>query len=525
MTLPDEFRAAASTEAGSKDAATSGYAVELTLRRKAVIVGRGSGAGSSLPRNVVRAALAAIRSPSLPDTVTDTLLESLRLELEILGPEIRVPTPDIAGTIIPGRYGLKLSAGVPDPHANDRSPSYRETRLLPSRAYILGLDAEGMRKKCVTGTRLSAAIRDLKPNWSLFSTLHFVDYPGKRAWLLYRGKIVRTDDMLRTMSSTAARDTAGFLITNYRKGEGISLRRGTTTLAGRLHAAAALKRIAGTAGGRTPGFRACGEAELVHIARHHTVFRKDTDTAFVATQDRDNTIMPTALFVLAANIPPRKPESAAITSSMLRYLAGAADPPGGRFLEKDGAPASPAATAAGIAALLGSGIPDKDGKIGTLIENLVTPGGERVVLNTDTLAWCIRGICLSDTSVRKRLIYHLPKLCRQMLERQSRRGVAIDERGGFRREDALSTVTTGLAVAALHGAVPLLEENGVDTARHKESIALGRRYLKWAIYLPWEAYFMSDPAAMIGAARETPRSATVSVASCAAAIEGLLDCE
>lgn len=522
MALPDEFRAAASTKVDAKGTAPPGYAVELTLRQKHVIVGRGTGAGGSLPRNVVGAALVAMRSPSLPDKVTDALLKSLRLELEILGPEIRVPTPDIAKTIVPGRYGLTLSVGVPDQHANDRSPSYRQTRLLPSRAYILGLDADGMRKKCVTGTRLSAAIMNLKPNWSLFSTLHFVEYPGKRAWLLYRGKIVRTDDMLQKMSSTAARDTAGFLISNYRKGKGISLSRGTTTLSGRLHAAAALKRIAGTTGGETPGFRACGEAELIHIARHHTVFRKDTDTAFVATQDRRHTIMPTALFILAANTPPRKSESAAVTASMLRYLGSAADTPGGRFREQDGTPASPAATAAGTAAILGAGSPDKDGKIERLIENLVTPGGKGAVLDTDTLAWCVRGICLSDTAVRKRLMYHLPKLCRQLLERQSRRGVAIDERGGFRRGDGLSTVTTGLAVAALRGAVPLLEEHGVDTARHKESIVLGRRYLKWAVYLPWEAYFIADPATMIGAARETPRSATVSVAACAAAIEGLM---
>ncbi len=168
------------------------YTASVRLRRGGQVIAQTVQTGNSLPRNVIQAALTAMRQPGLGDVVTQGVLEALVVEVEVLGPPVLVGQEtrdadhpgqaqrlqaDLERLVQPGLVGLRAQRGT------------RSTWALPSTAYVEGLDAGDLRRRCLRELGLTREDIDQPIQWSAFLTLHFVSYPEGRVVELQRGKL------------------------------------------------------------------------------------------------------------------------------------------------------------------------------------------------------------------------------------------------------------------------------------------------------------------------------------------------
>jgi AMMECR1 domain-containing protein len=183
---------------GTMAPAARRYAAAVTLRGGGKVLGRGSCGGMILPRNVMAAALVAMRSPDLPDRVDPGVLAGLTVEVEVAGEpvEVAVESPasqdetqpadmerkqaavrsDIARSVRPGVTGLRLAWGP------------KSAWVLPSTAYEEKLDAGQVRARCLEEISRDPPSAAPAAHWSVFATMQFVGYPDGTVVRMFRGK-------------------------------------------------------------------------------------------------------------------------------------------------------------------------------------------------------------------------------------------------------------------------------------------------------------------------------------------------
>lgn len=191
----------------------------VTLRQDGRIVGRCLRAGDSLPRNVITVALEAMRSPQLPDVVTPKILDSLTIEVEVLGVPRLIASPpsvgemtdsrdaleqakrELSAVIAPGLTGLLVTRG--------KKSGY----VTPAQAYQESMGVDEMVRACLLQVPPGGADKVLPLNWSIFASKHFVGSPDGRVVWLSRGKIPIPDEAIdEQMLREAARNVGKFLL-------------------------------------------------------------------------------------------------------------------------------------------------------------------------------------------------------------------------------------------------------------------------------------------------------------------------
>ncbi|RPI59625.1 MAG: AMMECR1 domain-containing protein, partial [Planctomycetaceae bacterium] len=181
--------------------------VAVTLRSNGEFVAQSIKSGASLPVNLATAALEAMRSPQLPDRVTREVLDSLTIEVEVLTRIEPVSADEIAGRFVPGMSGLRLTVGE------------RVAYSLPSASYEFALDAKQTQARCLGQLGLTKST-DASAKWEIFTSMHFVGYPGKEQiteWL-YRGKILALSEAASAEKmSRAGLDIGRYLRSNQTK--------------------------------------------------------------------------------------------------------------------------------------------------------------------------------------------------------------------------------------------------------------------------------------------------------------------
>ena len=520
------------------------YPVSLSLRLRGGVVATSTQQGRGLVRNVIAAALGAMRSPRLPDRVTAGLLDSLTIELEVLGVGKPIAMTDIAKTLRPGLDGVRLSLGVRDPALRGAflSQAYQEAMLLPGSSYVLGLDAAKMHQHCLSQLRVTAESKSLPRRWRSFGTLHYVGYPARaEAWQLYRGKILLPDAMIgKKQFAEAAESIAAYLIRRQNK-QGLYDVPGSSRIADHLYAAYAMVRLGKIR--KNAVYRASAEAALGYVAEKFVKMDDKNARAHVVTPRPEDEVLATAFFLLTTQELPKSEKSSEIQHMMLRDLSERIDKEG-QFLGANGKPVNLLSAAVALMGLNrridygASGGPDPE--LDRAMENLFRRAGRydsgvseaARKVSTEELAWIARGISFSGGGKERKgpgmgltYLHQQALILRDLVKRQVLHGAALDETGGYRdREGRMSTAAAGAAAYVFSmGIAAGLEDERPEklSASLEPARDAARRFCYRMVYRPNEAYFVATSADWVGAVRHQPNGAGVSLKACAAALEAL----
>jgi len=481
---------------------SSPYAAAVTLRRRGSVLARHVRSGGSLPRNVVAAALRAMRTPKLPDRVTAADLAALTVEVEVLGDARSVSPESLPEQFVPGLTGLTLSRGG------------RTVHTLPSTAVVLGLSLEAMQRDCRARAPASPPSPPLPDEkWALFATRHYVGFPdGTVVWLL-RGKMLLPHEAIgEAMLSAAAERVGECLLRNQRKTGHYSVGNDMPTLQDRLYATYAMARLARRTGRQD--FAASVNAALAYAGR---LVRSGDARAWIGDGDRGD-LEATALLAMAVAETPPNPEASKLHQALLETLRRKLTSP------LDDKPDRKAMAMAWVALLQAAADPlDKD--LQTALKSLV-PAAKQQSDPTET-AWRVRALSAGRLGAGDTYGPLTEKLCREMAASARGADAPADEYGGIAASSLPpSTTATALAAAATMEAAAHWRFRTVEPERRALAEATKmRRFCYQMIYKTPEVYFAENPAAWVGGVRGNPASADISLRACAAAIEAFLATE
>ncbi len=460
------------------------YPVSVTLRGGGKVLGRRIlEDGPDVLVNTATAAMMAMRSPALPDRVTADVLDALTIEVEVLSEPEPVKPDQAVAALADGNLGLRTLRGV------DRA------YVLPSTAYALGLDAEGIRRNAVAQLPLTPGNKDLDIRMSVFATRHFVAYPGgpglpsgPTLWL-YRGKVLTpheaiNEDMLRQSLMAMA----GFLVRNQLANGRITLPGEGVSLADHLWATWTLARVADLLktheldNGIAQAARAASES-----------FREQAGVSWIQTRDPDDQLAAASALVLLARqrkLPEPLPTQAGKLLAEIRRAWPADGLPPARLDGKSETRADARACA-----------------WATLATGSWTPGqlpAPADVTDARSAYWLYRAGWDPAKYATTQPAAKVPTV-RFLAEGD---GVLADEIGGAiaPRQPHPTAELTALA-AIVHG--------GKDLQR-------AAKFGHLMSYRRAEAYFAADPNAWTGAVRHRPGSSRVTLAACVATMEALL---
>jgi AMMECR1 domain-containing protein len=490
--------------------------VAVTLRSRGAVVAVQVRMGAGVCRNMLAAALRAMRSPKLPDRVDRKVLDALTVEVEVLSAPQPAEKGELAAAIIAGLTGLVYSRGeVAWAPATDASAprKWRQAGglawVLPSAGYVLGLDAEQMRRAAMLRYRLTPQNAALPPRLAVFTTRHYVGYPGGRTVELLRGKDLAAREGIDDRALQAAAEQVGGYLLRHQGKDG-RYRQGDqpASLPDHLYAAYAMARLAG----RRPNRQLAGSAAAA--AKHAaSLITHSGDRVLVQADRPEEALAATALLTLAlAEAPPGDAASdlrAKLHRGLLAELARAGP---------SSAASRPAAAAEGayIALLAVAGDRDHAEHVRGLRKAFarITPADFTARL------WACRAGLIGTVLPAKA---DGPADASGGVSQLA--GAALpDEAGGFSLAGAPpSALHTGLAAVCL--AEVLKRSDPAAPAGSRElagQLAEARRFCYRMMYQPGEAYFSETPEAWVGGVRATPARAAVSVSACAAAIEAFL---
>jgi len=511
------------------------YAASVTLRHEGRQVGRaianvslknerGLPQPAGVCRNVIAAALEAMRGEHLPDNITRDYLDSLTIEVEILSPPAAVEAPPgqkVSGLLVeqlllPGRTGLRVLRGA--------DMGY----LLPSDGYLLGMDAAGIRAAALASVPQNPENADLDWRYWLLESRHFVGYGDSvpnlagRVLCLTRGKAVGPDgivakDMLDEIDLTLSR-VARHLAGNQTP-EGLYAV-GQTATPLRDHLAAACAMLQAGQRLRNEDIFTSGMKALTYTV---ALCAREDGKAHVATEPMDQ-YGATAMFAHALSLAPRNAESEALYGELIRALLAGIGPDGWPLARMDGQPGKAKAPLrdallAYMVLFGGAGTDEEVAAYKAMGQTLrsawpTTP---------DEALWRFRA-GLGPVTVTSQSPPDPLAFVAQVLPGEGR----DDEVGGFVVGYQPAVVElTALALSVQAGgqdwsAQPLER----DPDRRAEKIATmtmwSKVFVSTMMYRANEAYFSKDPATWLGAVRTDAGSARVTPAACAAAIEILL---
>ena len=478
------------------------WAVAVTLRSEGAVVGRSIKERGDVCGNAIAAALAAMRSPALPDRITREALELLTVEVEVLGTPQPLDAEGLQRSITRGLTGLKLSRGIQD--------SY----LLPSTAYLLNMDAQQMRRTCVTQLwqqPLTRANASRPQRWAVMAGRHYVGYPGGRTFWLYRGKILVPPSAIGEEAlAAAARQVAGFLLRRQAKDGRYRVPGDDASMTDHLYATWAVARLARQS--QSDVLAKSANAALGYAAKF---VREAGEVAFVAPPEPQEQLAATALMVLASQPAAAADEQAArIRRKLLAGILSAIGGGGSPLAVLDGSkPTAAGLRHACLAWLALAEVPRTDKPTIARLQALAARIRAEQAPDAEAGLWGLRA-ALSPGGLggafdpRYRAEPCLP-------------GRPTDEHGGLAcGDEPPSAVTTGLAAAV---AALARGRQGPPPGVPDERAALAaRRFCYQMMLKPDEVFFAAAPEEWAGGVRERPDAARVTIRACAAAIEAFL---
>jgi hypothetical protein len=506
--------------------------------------------GPSLARNVISAALEAMRSPELPDRVTGTFLDSCTVEVEVLGPPLAVgngPEAPAAGqnqskyqqyqkelaqfnarlgaAINPGLTGLLLVRG--DNRSGERGGA--RAYVLPSEAYEHSLTAADMALNC--RARMDRDARG-PMQWSIFLTMHFVGYPDGRIVYLSRGKRLAPPDVIdeKALREGAASVGAFLLRHQARRGDkgdnayaGVYIIDGAPpTMVDQAHAAYAMTLLARSTG--KVEFAASAKAAVAYLAPFVKLGEKAGEHQgawlnWPGATDREEIAATAWLAMAASTAGLENPQWRQMAAFLQRSLPGNADAETRRRGDAETATTGPATN------------PGGDGYLGS----------EEIFIGF----YALERLGVAGAGVRSRLEGIEPADLQAAMWKAraglDRRPVAqivagfggrvlgedgsLDEVGGVRPRGGypLTELSAMLALVELEKpgmAGGKVGEGEKGRGGDKDNVGLAaRRFCYQMTYRATEAYFEARPGELVGGVRGSPVSAQIRLSACAAAIE------
>ena len=489
MPIPADVRALA----GRKNA------VAVTLRSGGAVVAVGVHEGDGIARGLVTAALRAMRSPRLPDRVDRKVLDALTVEVDVFSALREVRREELPACFVPGLTGLAYWREAPGRSAPAEAGC---AWVLPSAGYVLGLNAEQMRRGAMLRYRLTPANSSLPPRLAVFTTRHFVHLADGRAFELFRGK-----DMPRRLEAVeaavaAAGQTVGAYLARHQGRDGRYTEEDRpAALRDHLYAAWAMARLARQV--PAPELARSASAAVAHASK---LLRREGGKAYVA--EADDALAPTALLALALG-EAGEGDRPALHGELLGWL-----------LERLGSDGSAAAT--------GPASVSAERYMGLLALGGAGAAGDRVARLRNAMAagrpddfaaraWARRAglpVALFPDSPGGASASDAKWLGPEALP---------DERGGVGVDGRPPTVVrTALAAACLARDMEQATGLGASVRAARERWSAARRFCYGMMYQPGEAYFTADPNGWVGGVRAEPGCGAVTTAACAAAIDALL---
>ncbi len=516
------------SDGSEKPLAELPYAAVVTLRQQGRVVASALGEGQGLARNIISAALQAMRSPQLPDRITPAVLLELTLEVSVIGEPVEVKDNQIDAAIEPGIVGLRLTRGLHDPglRVHGAEALLDDNYILPSRAYVLGWGAEQMKNHCLRVMDQNPLASGLPGKWRTFATLHFVDYCGDGStWGLYRGKVLSPiETMTQEEFSSNAQRIAGWLIRHIDEEGRLAVAQ--ATLAEQCYAAWGLARY-GRLREATQA-QLAAETILGHVAQHFVRVDTKTNQAHVVTPTPGQEARATAMFLLASGALPQNEQTQSIRQQLARWLNSQ--------LETLSTPKHTGDLARVLLALYRSELPEHGLASKTLDDLLLRIGAGKpgqapnVALlqaaDEDTLVWTCRAL-LAAKPDEADYIKKLGAMVGVIGARQHLTGGPLDEFGGYGKNEP-TTPTTGAAVAMLGESAVTLANDPKASEEMLENLAGpmndARRFCCRMTCRPIEAFFVSETERpqWNGAVRRVARSALPSVEAAAAALEAFI---
>ena len=508
--------------------------------------------------NLIIAAMQAMRSPKLPDRVDDKVLAGLTVEVEVLGKPLPIDQDQVDQAVVPGLTGLQCGSGSSTVH------------VLPSAAYVLGLSPEQMLRGAMT--RVGGADGQLPDvEWSgvaadgspagghlsrskeraaaaqpaVFTTRHYVGYPGSPAIELYRGKLSPAPPELDDKAALAAAASIGRYLAAHQEADGwFTIGDGEMPLFDQLYATWALGRLA--ARQPSPLLAECVKQALAAADKR---IARSQGRAVVKADSPDDTLAATAFLVMALAAGPEKTQEAGTLRREL--LAGLAQNLAEPLAESIAEPLAESLVE-----------PLAASNVGPLAASMVEPTSQpkTATAPTNPPRQVYRGRYIALLALAAEASYaQATASARQILRRTRpanaeaalwafRAGAAenwppefgepnspvgltmqgpagsVDNRGGFSiGAQPPQTDITGLAAVCMEQL--LARQSGITPATAAalaRQLAEARGFCAYMIYQPREAYFAADPNSWAGAVRATPGSAAATAPACAAAIEALI---
>ena len=480
-------------------------AAAVTLRSRGAVVAVQVQAGSSLHRNVLAAALLAMRSPKLPDRVDSKVLDALTIEVEVLSRPHPVAREELAAASTPGLTGLAYWRGPPVLAAPGRPPprpTWQQAGdvawILPSAGYVLTLAPEQMRRAAMVRYRLTPQNASLPSHWAVFTTRHYVGLPDGQRIELFRGMDL---SRRRSVDERAFRDAAervgAYLARGQDKLGRYQEADGPASVCDHLYATYAMSRLAAR-GGKAIARSAARAAGCASVW-----VRRNGDHAGVGDDNGKVSLAATALLALALGQAAPDEPTRRLRTALLRGLLAQWTP----------GPASSPATR-----------PARSGP-GPYLALLALKQEAKHARDADRLREALAGLAPSGPTARLWACRAglgpsiLPTPTSSAPARERLRPVTSDalpdELGGF--------AEPGKAPLALHtGLAAVCLAQAPRTERLGKALFAARRFCYSLLYRPGETYFHRDGDALVGAVRRASGSAAVSVSACAATIEALL---
>ncbi len=479
-------------------------AVAVTLRRGGSVMALEVHGAGDLCTNLIIASLQAMRSPKLPDRVDDKVLASLTVEVEVLGKPRPIDPGQVDQAIVPGLTGLQCGSG--------NSTVY----VLPSAAYVLGLSTEQMLREAMrrlgkAGDVGTPAAASAQP--AVFTTRHYVGYPGSPAMELYRGKLSPTPPKLDAKSALAAAESIGRYLAAHQEADGwFTVGDGDTSLFGQCYATWSLARLA--ARQPSPALAESVKRSLAAIGRR---VASSQGRAVVKADSPDDSLAATALLALALEMD-RTPQAVELRRDLLAGLTASLDAPA---TSTGGGPATSAAAQLHgvtrgkcLAAMALATDPACEPFLASARREMLSarPASAEAAL------WAFRAGAGANWPPE----FGDPNSPAGLtLQGQA---APVDNRGGFSvGAQPPRTEITGLAAACMEQL--LARPAGLPPATAgilARQLAEARGFCANMIYQPKEAYFAAAPNSWAGAVRATPGSAAATAETCAAAIDALL---
>lgn len=521
------------------EAQAGDYTVVVMLRRRGLLVARSVQGPENLYRSLVAASLQAMRSPSLGDRVTAELLDSLTVEVVVLGRAQRVfaePSLPVDSAMETERQRRSFQRRLDRGYAELRklvAPGW--TTLMLSRgdevsytlgceAYELGMDIDRMRRNCIAQIPPGRQDGSLPMQWSVIGAKHYVGYPDGWVLWLFRGKVLTPAEAIDESTFSAAAARVGRYLLHHQRDDGAYCLDGDEpSLADHLRATRAVARLAQSTS--IKNFAASANAALGFAG------------SLVSPDGQTGQLAETALLALAIERVPRNRQAEQLYGTIIDALRRAVRDDGSvssRLGPGESPPADTATAAMVLAALYRSGRFGRDDGLAKALGKIV-PGDDSgpqapIPARIQEIVWIGRALNASRLGPNGKHAAASVSLYRMLAKLQRPGGEEIqetllDEVGAFAWPgEAPRTAETAQAAAMLVETAALWKSRSVRTNRSAADADArkARVFCYQMVYKPREAYFAEKPNRWQGGVRARPSSAKVSLNACAATIEALM---